>query len=200
MKKQGLTLEEMKALPEKEQEDIIAKISAARQAGKSAGYAAVYGSGPSTLARAAGVDLKTGEKLHEGYWKLNWAVKAIAEEQVVVEDKRGQKWLINPINGFCYSLRKDADRFSTLAQGTGAFIFDMWLDNILSDMENRWGRKTLTGQFHDEHIFVIKDSEKFRERLEGIIQSAIEGVNEHFMLRRKMGCETQFGQRYSEIH
>ena len=163
-------------------------------------YASVYGAGAPTIARAAGVDNKTGEKLHEGYWKLNWSVKAIAEEQAVVEDSRGQKWLINPINGFCYSLRKEADRFSTLAQGTGAFIFDMWLDKILIEMENRWGGRTLTAQFHDEHIFVIKDSDKFKSQLEEIIQSAIGEVNEHFMLRRKMGCETQFGQRYSEIH
>lgn len=192
-----LTQKEFDMAMQGERPDSVLK---ARQAGKSCNYASVYGAGAPTIARAAGVDNKTGEKLHEGYWKLNWSVKAIAEEQVVVEDSRGQKWLINPINGFCYSLRKEADKFSTLAQGTGAFIFDMWLDKILIEMENRWGGKTLTAQFHDEHIFVIKDLEKFKSQLEEIIQGAIEGVNDHFMLRRKMGCETQFGQRYSEIH
>lgn len=192
-----LTQKEFDKAMQGERPDDVLK---ARQAGKSCNYASVYGAGPPTIARAAGVDNKTGEKLHEGYWKLNWSVKAIAEEQVVVEDSRGQKWLINPINGFCYSLRKEADKFSTLAQGTGAFIFDMWLDKILIEMEDRWGGRTLTAQFHDEHIFVIKDSDKFKAQLEEIIQGAIDGVNDHFMLRRKMGCETQFGQRYSEIH
>lgn len=163
-------------------------------------YASVYNAGAAKIAQAAGVPLKEGEALHEAYWKLNWAVKAIAEEQVVIKDSRGNKWLVNPVNGFCYALRKESDRFSTLAQGTGAFFFDMWLDNCLNMMHERYGAKTLTGQFHDEHIFTIRDKEKFVEEFKGIIQLAIEKVNEDFKLRRKLGCETQVGYRYSDIH
>ena len=55
----------------------------------------------------------------------------IEKEQVIIEDSRGGKWLINPINGHCYSLRSEKDIFSTLAQGTGSFFFDMWVDKIL---------------------------------------------------------------------
>lgn len=172
----------------------------ARKGGKATNYASVYNAGPATIARAAGVSLKEGEQLHEGYWKLNWAVKEVADEQVVIKDSRGNKWLINPINGHCYSLRKESDRFSTLCQGTGAYFFDMWLDEILERMQDRYKRKSLTGQMHDENIFVIKDLERFRVDFEDMIKQAIEAVNEKFNLRRKLGCETQFGQRYSEIH
>lgn len=172
----------------------------ARKQGKSTNYASVYSAAPATIARAAGVSLKEGEKLHEGYWKLNWAVKAIADEQVVIRDSRGSKWLINPINGFCYSLRKDSDRFSTLCQGTGAFFFDMWLCYCLEGMQEKWGKKTLTGQFHDEHIFVIRDTENSKQAFAQLIQDSIEKVNRTFMLRRDLGCETQFGYRYSDIH
>lgn len=177
-----------------------ANAKAARKKGKTTNYASVYNAGAAKIAQAAGVPLKEGEALHEAYWKLNWAVKAIAEEQVVIKDSRGSKWLVNPVNGFCYALRKESDRFSTLAQGTGAFFFDMWLDNCLNMMHERYGAKTLTGQMHDEHIFVVRNKEKFIEEFKEIIQLAIEKVNDDFKLRRKLGCETQVGYRYSEIH
>lgn len=108
----------------------------------------VYGGSPQAISLSAGVDLNTAKKLHEGYWKLNWSVKAIAEEQCVIEDSRKQKWLINPINGICYSLRTEKDRFSTLAQGSGSFFFDMWVDRILYKMQETFKTKKLTGSFH----------------------------------------------------
>lgn len=173
---------------------------AARKNGKTAGYAAVYNGGPAAIARGAGISLSEAKTLHEAYWKLNWAVKAIADEQCVIKDSRGNKWLINPINGFLYALRKESDRFSTLAQGSGSFFFDMWVDNILETMQNKYGKKTLTACFHDENVFVIKDLQKVREDFEVMIKDAVEKVNKDFMLRRSLGCDTQFGQRYSEIH
>ena len=171
-----------------------------RKNGKTTNYASVYNAGAAKIAQAAGVDEATGKVLHEAYWKLNWSVKAIAEEQVVFKDKRGNKWLINPINGFCYSLRKESDRFSTLAQGTGSFFFDMWVDNILNAMEATFGRKTLTGSFHDECIICMGDSEKNRATIAKIIKDAVHKVNSDFGLRRKLDCDTQFGQRYADIH
>lgn len=177
-------------------------VKKARKNGKTTNYASVYNAGAAKIAQAAGVDLKTGELLHKAYWELNWAVKAIAEEQVVFKDDRGNKWLINPINGFCYSLRKESDRFSTLAQGTGSFFFDMWVDNILEAMVEKWGikAKRLTGSFHDECIICMGDSEANRIAIAEIIKSSVEKVNKDYNLRRELGCETQFGERYSDIH
>lgn len=175
-------------------------VKKARRNGKTTNYASVYNAGAAKIAQAAGADLKTGETLHKAYWELNWSVKAIAEEQVVIKDARGGKWLVNPINGFCYSLRKDSDRFSTLAQGTGSFFFDMWVDNILDAMYAKWGRKTLTGSFHDECIICMGDSPANREAMALIIQEAIQKVNVDFGLRRQLGCKTQYGERYADIH
>ena len=175
-------------------------VKKARRNGKTTNYASVYNAGAAKIAQAAGTDLKTGETLHKAYWELNWSVKAIAEEQVVIKDARGGKWLVNPINGFCYSLRKDSDRFSTLAQGTGSFFFDMWVDNILDAMYAKWGRKTLTGSFHDECIICMGDSPANREAMSEIIQNAIQKVNVDYGLRRQLGCKTQYGSRYADIH
>ena len=160
----------------------------------------VYGGSPEAISRGGGIDLNLAKQLHEGYWKLNWSVKAIAEEQCVFEDSTGQKWLINPINGFCYSLRTEKDRFSTLAQGTGSFFFDMWIDYILTEMERVFKVKKLSGSFHDEYIVAFKDSPKARSVMEKITLDSIEKVNKTFLLRRDLGCDIQFGKRYSEIH
>lgn len=173
---------------------------AARKKGKTTNYASVYNAGAAKIAQAAGVSLKEGKTLHEAYWKLNWSVKAIADEQVIIKDSRGRKWLVNPINGFCYALRSEADRFSTLAQGTGSYFFDMWVDNILTETEKRYGKKTLTGSFHDECILCVKDNQKFVDEFSVLIKDSVDKVNEQFKLRRMLGCETQAGQRYSNIH
>lgn len=177
-----------------------ANAKAARKKGKTTNYASVYNAGAAKIAQAAGVALEEGQILHKAYWELNWSVKAIADEQVVFKDARGGKWLINPINGFCYSLRKESDRFSTLAQGTGSYFFDMWVDNILNAMVETFGRKTLSGSFHDECIICMGDSEKNRATIAKIIKDAVLKVNTDYGLRRKLDCETQFGQRYADIH
>lgn len=176
------------------------KAKAARKKGKTTNYASVYNAGPAAIARAAGVSLAEGKVLHEAYWKLNWSVKAIADEQVVIRDSKGGKWLVNPVNGFCYSLRKESDRFSTLAQGTGSYCFDMWVDNVLTEMETRYNKKTLTGSFHDELVIRLKDSEVVKGIFKSIVEEAVEKVNTTFKLRRSLGCDVQFGENYSQIH
>lgn len=174
-------------------------VSKARKGGKTTNYCSVYGGSAEAIARG-GIEIGLAKKLHAGYWKLNWSVKAIAEEQCVLEDKRGQKWLVNPINGIAYSLRTEKDRFSTLCQGTGSFFFDMWVDRILTLMKERFGVKKLTGSFHDEVIICFKDTTKGKTIIGDIIIEAIDWVTEEFLLRRKLGADIQFGKRYSEIH
>ena len=147
----------------------------------------------------AKISKEEAEVALEGYWKLNWSVLEIEKEQVVIESGAG-KWLVNPINGHCYSLRSEKDIFSTLAQGTGSYFFDMWVDNILQGQFEKWGKKTLTGSFHDEVVLVLRDNEKFKIEMENIVNTAINKVSEQFKVRRKLGCEVQFGQRYSDIH
>lgn len=185
---------------DKKGDPIVQKVSAARSVGKSTNYASVYQAGAATIARTAGVSLEEGKNLFDAYWRLNWAVKAIAEEQVVVADSLGNKWLVNPLNGFLYSLRTEKDRFSALAQGTGSFMFHMWVDRILDKMEEKWGRKTLTAQFHDEVVIVCKNTPRAIESISEIISSSISEVSDEWRLRRKLGCEVQVGYRYADIH
>ena len=180
--------------------EIMEIVKSKRAVGKTVNYASVYKAGAAKIAITAKISKEEAEIALEGYWKLNWAVLEIEKEQVIIEDSCGAKWLINPINGHCYSLRSEKDIFSTLAQGTGSFFFDMWVDNILEGQYEKWGRKTLTGSFHDEVILVHKDTEKFKKEMSDIVNAAINKVSEKFKVRRKLGCEVQHGFRYSEIH
>lgn len=160
----------------------------------------VYGAGPETIARNSGMSLEDAKKLHKAYWELNWAVKAIAEDQYTFECSRGQRWLINPINGFCYSIRADKDIFSTLIQGTGSFFFDVWVSNILDEMYERFGFKKLTLLMHDEYATPVEDNPENRKQYEEMTYGSIDKVNQTFRLRRDLGCDVQWGNSYADIH
>lgn len=178
---------------------VMEVVKGKRAVGKTVNYASVYKAGAAKIAITAKISKEEAEVALEGYWKLNWSVLEIEKEQVVIESGGG-KWLVNPINGHCYSLRSEKDIFSTLAQGTGSYFFDMWVDKILEGQFEKWGKKTLTGSFHDEVVLVLRDNEKFKIEMENIVNTAINKVSEQFKVRRKLGCEVQFGQRYSDIH
>ncbi|HBT8980459.1 TPA: hypothetical protein MCM29_005200 [Klebsiella pneumoniae] len=179
-----------------------------RKLGKSTNYSAVYGAGAPKIALTAGVDEETGRLLHTSYWKLNWSVQAIAEEQVIIELSQDndeysgwhKMWLINPINGFLYSLRAKKDVFSTLCQGSGSFFFDMWLKNVLRRQKETFGVQKVQLQMHDELAFCFKDTEKLREKFYHIVKEAIYDVNKEFKLRRPLDNDIQFGYAYSDIH
>lgn len=158
---------------------------------KSTNYACQYGAQGATVARTAGVPIKEGESLVEAYWERNWAIKAVSKDQKV-KTVNAQKWLLNPINGFYYSLRAEKDRFSTLVQGTGVYVFDKWLAYALKQ------GIVLLGQFHDEWISrILKGNEEIEEN---IIKNSIKKLNNTLKLNVPIGCEVQFGKTYAEIH
>jgi hypothetical protein len=172
----------------------------ARQQGKGCTYSAAYGGGAGAIARAADVSLEVGAALHKAYWEINSGVKAIADDQCIIKDASGGNWLINPINGFCYSLRGEKDRFSTLCQGLGAFIFDSWLDFFLEDMQETFGKKTLTHQEHDSLLVNIKDKPKAIAWVQEALVRAIDKVNSKYKLRVQMGIDNMVGYRLTDTH
>lgn len=143
-----MTLEEMKALPPDEQKKLIARLSEVRATGKSTNYACQYGSGAETLSRTAKISLKLAKTLHKGYHELNWTLKKIAELMVTKKLSDGSIWQRNPINGYWYSLRTEKDKVSTLLQGTGAYVLDIWLYHAQRLAKVRGLDFTLLGQFH----------------------------------------------------
>ena len=158
---------------------------------KNGNYACQYLAGVARLALTAGISEAKAKIVHEAYWKKNWAIKEVAKEQRV-RTVDGQMWLQNPINKFWYSLRFEKDIFSTLVQGSAAYVFDLWVQTF------RKKRPQLTAQFHDEVVIEVKKG--FREKATALLQDAIEETNKILNLNRRLDVEVQFGDRYSEIH
>lgn len=168
-----------------------------RAVGKSTNYACQYGAGVKTVARTAKVSEKVAKKLHEAYHKMNWSIAKIASMMVVKKTDFGD-WQINPINKMWYSLRSDKDRFSTLIQGTGSYILDLWLYHAERLAKQRGLTWVLVGQFHDELVLEIDEDKEEESRQ--LIADALEKVNQQLKLNRELACDIKFGDRYSDIH
>lgn len=167
-------------------------IKGIRHTFKQGNYACQYGAMPPRLALTANINLKEAKEVWETYWKKNWAIKEVAKNQIVKTLSDGTTWLLNPINHFYYSLRSDKDRFSTLVQGTAAYVFDMWVQKFFAK------RKQLTAQFHDEVVLCIRKGH--REECIAMLKEAIADLNDELKLNRLLDVDVQFGDNYAQIH
>ena len=166
-------------------------ISLLRYNFKGGNYALQYGAGIKTLAKQLSITMKEAKVISEAYWKRNWGVKAIADS-MVTQQVEGSIWQYNPVSKLWYSLRSDKDKFSTLCQGTGTYLFDMWVGFILKE------RQQLTANFHDEIILEVKEGN--RDKCIKLLQKSIQRVNNLLRLNRKLEVDIQFGKNYSKIH
>lgn len=162
---------------------------------KNGNYACQYGAGPPRLVLTCGISLEDAKLLHKAYWTKNWAIKKVAAAQTVktiwIAGVK-QMWLLNPISGFYYSLRTEKDIFSTLVQGSAAFVFDLWVRYVLQE------RPQLTAQFHDEIVLSIRKG--FRQQAIDLLKAAIQKTNDFLKLNRELGISIQFGDTYADIH
>lgn len=182
-----LTKEQVRAHKDKKEDH-----SKPRKLAKIVNFSSVYGVGAKTLARSSGLSQSAAKDLLQVYWKRNWAVKKVAEDQVIVFDDSGDMWLLNPLAKIFYSLRGDKDRFSTLNQGTGAYCFDTWLLFILQEYPH------LQGQFHDE--LVIDHPEEMKDYIKDLLEASMDKVNKRLGLNSPLGIDVQFGETYADVH
>jgi hypothetical protein len=154
-------------------------------------YACKYGAMAKKLSLTLGISLEEAQAIVDAYWKRNWSVKAVAEA-CEVKVCNGGMWLFNPVSKFWYSLRREKDRFSTLNQGTGVFCFDTYLKYT------KRNGPPIIGQFHDEYIALVKESNK--ERFRKHVNKAIQLTNEELGLNVELKVGLDFGNNYSEIH
>jgi hypothetical protein len=168
-----------------------------RASGKSTNYACQYSAGVKTIARTAKVTEKVAKKLHDGYWKLNWAVKKIATMTTVKKTSFGE-WQFNPVNRFWYSLRNEKDRFSTLIQGTGSYVFDIWLYQCIQLANKRGLDFKMLAQQHDDIAIELKEG--MQEEYEKLMRDGIERVNQTVKLNRMLDCDVIHGYNGAEIH
>jgi DNA polymerase III epsilon subunit-like protein len=185
-----------KAITQQEVQDYkngnkLDRISQLRYNYKGGNYALQYGAGIKTLAKQLGITMKEAKVISEAYWERNWSVKAISES-MKTKEVEGSTWQYNPVSKLWYSLRSDKDKFSTLCQGTGTYLFDMWVGFILKE------REQLTANFHDEIILEVKKGN--RDKCVKLLENSIQKVNRMLKLNRELQVDVQFGNNYSEIH
>lgn len=168
-----------------------------RAIGKTASYSLQYGAGVATVARSCKVSERIAKKLHSGYAKLNWSVAEIAKKMVVKKNASGM-WQLNPVNKFWYSLRTEKDRFSTLVQGTAAYVFDIWLYQCHQLANKRGVEWKLVAQQHDDQAVSLKLGHE--EEMESLVRDALKKVNETLKLNVEIKCDVAFGQHGAAIH
>lgn len=183
------TLGEMKSLPKGKQTELFGRLTEVRKKAKVVTYSAVYGVGKAKLARETGMSAKEAGNLLDAYWKRNWAVRKVAQEQFTKE-VGGYTWLKNPVSGFWHELRYDKDRWSTTNQSTAVYIFDSWLARARVKGYNG------QGQFHDETLASVADESQAREAL----KQGIEMLNRDLKLNVDFGIDVKSGQTYSDVH
>lgn len=170
---------------------IFYTIKGIRNKAKIVNFSATYKIGAESLARNSNTKVSEARKLLDIYWERNKAIKEI-EHSSLVKTIGDRKWLFNPISRYWYSLRADKDKFSTLNQGTAAYIFDIWI-TFLRELGLR-----IPFQYHDEVLLNVKEGEE--ERTKEIINKAMEKVNNRLKLNVQLSCGTQFAKNYAECH
>jgi len=188
-KKLGRDFIGIEILPPEQQRAEYERIKQIRKDYKPINYAAVYGAMPKRVSRETGMSQAKAKVLLDAYWERNWAVKKVASEQYIKE-VGGYTWLKNPVSGFYYELRYDKDRFSTLNQGTGVFIFDSWLARARLKGYNG------QGQFHDETGASVANESRSREAL----KYGLNKLNEDLHLNVDFGIDTKVGKNYADVH
>ena len=168
------------------------ELKAVRNVFKTANYAGVYGVRELTLSRQTGMGVQRCKELLDAYWERNWAVQKIAKAQYIKTLEDGSKWLKNPVSGFYYSLRYEKDAFSTLNQGTGVFVFDLWA------MKCRENGAVFSLQMHDEHLSYVKIGNEDRQT--ELLEEAMKEVNETLKLNVEITSDIQYGKSYAAVH
>lgn len=179
--------------PEEKKEYAILKDI--RSDAKTINFAGVYGAGPPKIAETLKKPLAFAEKLHKTYWERNKAVKQVANSTTIKEVNK-RKWQYNPISGFWYYLKAEKDRFSTLNQGSGSYIFDTWLRKMRDKLEPIGVHIIL--QYHDEAAGICLKFQK--PQVESIIAQAMDELNEELKLNVPIGFSIDWGNNYGDVH
>lgn len=162
---------------------------------KTTNFSATYGAGPPKIADTLRCSLSEANKLFRTYWKRNRAVKQIANA-CRVKKVRGQKWLFNPVSSFWLFLKTDKDRFSTLNQNTGVYVFDAWISNVRKRLKPL-GILILL-QYHDELMLICRKS-KLNLVVAHLHQAMVE-VNKELELNIMIYNSVDTGKNYAECH
>lgn len=172
-------------------EEEFDRIDEIRQNMKTVNYSSTYNVGANTLSKTLGISKSEAQKMLDAYWDKNWSVKKFTDDQQEKTIGR-EMWVLNPINGYWYSLRSQHSKFSTLNQSAGDYIFTMWCYYMMQQ-----GVKIQLGM-HDE-IITSSKLESY-DKVTAIIKESMEKVNKVLKLKVPIGVDYAIGDSYADIH
>lgn len=178
-----------------EQKERFKSIKKIRSSAKTVNFSATYGAGAPKIAETLKCDLPFATKLHQTYWNRNSAVKETAKN-AKVKTVKGQKWLYNPVSGFWMFLKAEKDRFSTLNQSSGVYVFDSWLMRVRKHLKPLGIKVCL--QYHDEILLYFKKG--YKDIVTKILKDSMEEVNNKVNLNVDIGISVDPGLNYAECH
>lgn len=188
---------ELKAKEELTDKDKVEfkRLNAIRKNAKTVNFGGVYGIGAPKLATQLKISLEDAEKMHTGYWKRNHAVKKVAKN-CKTKMVRGQKWLFNPVSKLWMFLKEDKDKFSTLNQSSGVFVFDTWMKYVRLRLKPLGIGMSL--QYHDELLFECPN--ELVNTCENHVKAAMKEANQELQLNVEIEIDTEDGKSYADCH
>jgi len=179
----------------KEDKEEYSKIKKIRSKAKTVNFSAVYGVGAAKMSLTLNYSFQDAKALLRTYWKRNKAVKQVAAA-CKVKVVQGHKWLFNPVSNFWLYLKTDKDRFSTLNQNTGVYVFDAWISNA----RKRLGPMNIPIllQYHDELMLICKKGDL--NLVIAHLKQAMNEVNNELQLNVMIHNSVEVGNDYSECH
>lgn len=167
------------------------RIDKDRQDSKTVNYSATYSVGPKTLSETLGCTMSFAKNLLKAYWERNWSVQSFTDDQKEKTIGR-ETWVLNPINGYWYSLRSQHSKFSTLNQSAGDYIFTLWSHFCME------AGLILQAGFHDEVL--VQSKEEDIEKNKKILQESMNKVNKILGLSIAIGIDYAVGDTYADVH
>lgn len=164
---------------------------------KNGNFAMTYGALPPKVAETCNIPLKDANMLYDIYWTRNSAIKKAADS-CIIKSIGSVKWLFNPISKFWYFLKAEKDKFSTLNQSSGVYVFDTWLKNIYKGIKESGKDINILLQYHDEFLGELPKEDK--ELMSNIVNKAVKETNQMLKLNIEIGCSIEFGNNYAECH
>lgn len=155
------------------------------------GNSATYSVGPKTLSETLGCTMSFAKNLLKAYWERNWSVQSFTDDQKEKTIGR-ETWVLNPINGYWYSLRSQHSKFSTLNQSAGDYIFTLWCYFCME------AGLILQAGFHDEVL--VQSKEEDIEKNKKILQESMNKVNKILGLSISIGIDYEVGDTYADVH
>lgn len=170
------------------------KIDDKRFKSKTVNFSSIYGAGPPKIAEAADIPLTDAKNLHTAFWLINKAIKEVSNN-VTIKTVFNTKWLFNPVSRFFYYVKAEKDVFSTLNQGTGVYVFDLFLRLLKQEAGDRG---LFIFQYHDETLGRIKTDQE--DMMRKAAEDAVRKLNNILRLNTQIKVDIKFGKNYSEVH